>query len=211
MKVPTAQGWWAGMMPLIASAGLALVVGFGLGRATAPVAESQPVQSQKVSEPAEEELEALQPSNPAEESVVSAKDVMQAAAISAPRQRDRALDDVLDKANLDEVKKALAWAEALPDGPMKKAAMEKILERWGELDGAGATAYAMQVYEQTGNSALVRDALEGWARKDPQGAINQLNNLELNDRLGRDIRQDLVGQWTEANPAAAAEIGRAHV
>ncbi|NDF17637.1 MAG: hypothetical protein EB079_06700, partial [Verrucomicrobia bacterium] len=106
--------------------------------------------------------------------------------------------------------KALSWAESLPDGPMKKAALEKILERWGELDGPGASAYGMQVYEQTGNPGLLRDALEGWARKDPQGAINQLASLGLNDRLQGDIRRDLVGQWTEQNPAAASAYATAN-
>ena len=155
-------------------------------------------------------LEPMRTVSQSAQETVSANDVIQAASIGAPRQRDRALEDVLGKANLEEVKKALAWAEALPDGPMKKAALEKIVERWGELDGAGATAYAMQVYDQTGNSGLVRDALEGWARKDPQGAINQLSNLELGDRLSRDIRRDLVGQWTELNPAAAATYASAN-
>ena len=204
MKLPTGQNWWAGMMPLVASAGLALVVGFGLGRVTAPSEVIHSPVAEKKAEIAEEKQEMLEAATQADEKTASANDVIQAATISVPRQRDRALEDVLDKASLEEVRKALAWAEALPDGPMKRAALEKIVERWGELDGAGATAYAMQIYGQTGNSGLLRDALEGWARKDPQGAINQLSNLELGDRLARDIRRDLVGQWTELNPAAAA-------
>ena len=210
MKSPATQGLWAGMVPLLGSAGVALVVGFGLGRATAPTEVFHSPVVGKNTENTEEKQELPETTTPTEEKTASASDVMQAAAISAPRQRDRALEDVLDKAGLEEVKKALAWAEALPEGPMKKAALEKIVERWGELDGAGATAYAMQIYGQTGNSGLLRDALEGWARKDPQGAINQLSSLEVNERLARDIRRDLVGQWTEQNPAAAASYASAN-
>lgn len=210
MKIPATGSLWAGMVPVVAASGIALVVGFGLGRATAPSALSRSPIAEKDIEKPEEKQELFETATPADDKTASASDVIQAAAISVPRQRDRALEDVLDKASLDEVKKALAWAEALPDGPMKKAALEKIVERWGELDGAGATAYAMQIYGQTGNSGLLRDALEGWARKNPQGAINQLNSLELGDRLVRDIRRDLVGQWTELNPIAAATYASAN-
>ncbi|NBS54757.1 hypothetical protein EBT23_04240 [bacterium] len=210
MKTPATGSLWAGLVPVVAASGIALVAGFGLGRATAPSALSRSPIAEKDIEKPEEKQETDDSERMASKEAASAADVMQAAAINAPRQRDRALEDVLGKASLEEVKKALAWAEALPDGPMKKAALEKILERWGELDGTGATAYAMQVYEQTGNSGLLRDALEGWARKDPQGAITQLGSLELGDRLARDIRRDLVGQWTELNPAAAAGYASAN-
>lgn len=205
MKRPTLGGLWAGMMPVVVAAGISAGAGFGLGRMTAPSPVPVPGETTVTApEKKEQELIPTVISEEQKEKVSSAQEVMKAAYLPTPRQRDRALDDVLERANLEEVKKALAWADALPDGPMKKAAMEKILERWGELDGAGATTYAMQVYDQTGNSGLLRDALEGWARKDPQGAITQLQNLGLNERLARDIRGDLVGQWAEANPSAAA-------
>jgi len=194
------------MVPMASAAGVALIAGFGLGRVTAPEPVKEPgnFHQAKVQPEEERENESAAPVETGVGKSTSAADVIQAASLGSPRQRDRALDDVLEKASLEEVKKALAWAEALPEGPMKKAALEKILERWGELDGAGATAYGLQAYNQTGNPGLLRDALEGWARKDPQGAINQLPKLGLNDRLQTDIRRDLVGLWTEQNPAGAA-------
>ena len=191
---------------MAAASGVALVAGFGLRRMTAPESASQDSKGfpAQISQEEQTESDLQFSSHESTGQSTSAAEVIQAASLESPRQRDRAMEDVLAKANLDEVKKALAWAEALPEGPMKKAALEKILERWGELDGAGATAYGLQAYNQTGNPGLLRDALEGWARKDPQGAINQLPNLGLNDRLQSDIRRDLVGQWTEQNPAGAA-------
>lgn len=210
MKSSVAGDLWAGMMPVVVASGVALAAGFGLGRVTAPGVESSAARQKQVTSEVEKEAGSPEPAFPTQENTDAAQDVMQAASVPNSRQRDRALDDVLAKANLDEVKKALAWAESLPDGPMKKAALEKILERWGELDGPGATAYAMQAYEQTGNAGLLRDALEGWARRDPQAAITQLGNLGLSDRLSRDIRGDLVGQWTEDNPVAAAAYAAAN-
>ena len=210
MKTLGLAGLWASLIPVATATGIGMVVGFGLGRVTSSPPISVVVPPTETAREVQREPKATGFSEDGEEKTSSAQEVMQAAAIPSPRQRDRALDDVLEKAGLEDVKKALAWAEALPDGPMKKAALEKILERWGELDGPGATAYGMQAYAQTGNPGLLRDALEGWARKDPLGAINQMGSLGLNERLQADIRRDLVGQWTEQNPMAAATYASAN-
>lgn len=205
-------GWWAGMVPLVAASGFALVLGFGLGRMTATGDGSGEKAGGEVNVAREDGSEgepAWQAVEP-EAKDVSAADVARAAAVGSPRQRERALEDVLAKADLEEVKKALEWANSLPEGPMKKAALEKIIKRWGELDGAGATAYAAQVYGETGNANLLREALAGWAEKDPQGAINQLATLGLGEGLQRDIRRDLLEQWADANPAAAAAYASAN-
>ena len=200
------------MTPSLAAAGLALVTGFGLGRLTAPggAPSPEPAALAGQGQEAAEEAEPVWLVSEAEAKTVSAADVAGAAAIGSPRQRDRALEDVLAKASLEEVKKALEWANALPEGPMKKAALEKILKRWGELDGPGATAYAMQAYQETGNANLLREAMAGWAEKDPQAAVNQLASLGVSDGLMRDIRGDLLEQWADLNPSAAAVYASAN-
>jgi len=199
------------MVPMAAASGVALVAGFGLGRVTAPAAA--PASKTKAVAEAEVDQEkdeaAWQNTEPAVEAS-SAADIANAAAIGSPRMRERALEDVLAKADLAEVMKALAWAKTLPEGPMKKAALEKILKRWGELDGAGATAYAVQAYQETGNANLLREALTGWANKDPQAAVNQLASLGLSDGLQGDIRRDLLEQWADLNPGAAASYAVAN-
>ncbi|MFZ9875043.1 MAG: hypothetical protein ACO3E8_06715 [Candidatus Methylacidiphilales bacterium] len=204
MKAPLVGGLWAGVLPVAAASGIALVAGFGLGRVTAPPPGPERAAISPTKAKEEVEAEPQWQTAETEAKTASAADVARAAAVGSPRQRERALEDVLSKATLDEVKKALAWAESLPEGPMKKAALEKILKRWGELDGPGATAYAAQVYSETGNANLLREALAGWGEKDPQGAINQLGSLGLSDGLQGDIRRDLLEQWADLNPAAAA-------
>lgn len=206
MKIPISGSVWSGVTPALAAGSLALVVGFGVGRVTAP--SSVPViKPEQVAGSASKEDEKQEPvwqTPEAETTRSSAAEVAGAAAIGSPRQRERALEEVLSKANLEEVKKALAWASSLPEGPMKKAALEKILKRWGELDGPGATAYATQIYNETGNASFLREALAGWAEKDPQGAVNQLARLDLGEGLQRDIQRDLLEQWADLNPVAAA-------
>jgi hypothetical protein len=200
------------MTPTLAAAGISLLVGFGLGRVTAPPVgtgknpdlETQPSADEaEKQEPAWQTLEALPQG-------VTTRDVATAASLGSPRQRERALEDILSKANLKEVKEALEWANGLPDGPMKKAALEKILRRWGELDGPGATAYAAQIYNETGNPNLLREALSGWVQNDPQGAVNQLASLGLSDGLKSDIRRDLLEEWANLNPGAAAAYAAAN-
>jgi len=194
------------MVPMVAASGVALGLGFGLGRVTAPSAGPER-KVDRVAKASPEEIADAEPAWQTAETGVkrsTAADVAGAAAIGSPRQRERALEEVLSKAGLEEVRKALEWANALPDGPMKKAALEKILKRWGQLDGPGATAYASQVYAETGNPSLLREALSGWAEKDPQAAVNQLAAMGLSEGLQRDIRGDLLKQWADLNPAAAA-------
>lgn len=203
MKVPALA---SGMAPWLIASGMALVVGFGLGRITAPSPLSE-ADSAGVGKKSGSDQEETGPAWQAVETGTenaSAARVASAAALGSPRQRDRALEDVLAKASLEDLKQALAWAEGLPEGPMKKAALEKILKRWGELDGPGATAYAVQAYQETGNPNLLREALAGWANKDPQAAVSQLASLGLSEGLQRDIRRDLLEQWADLNPAAAA-------
>ncbi len=212
MKIRPVPSLGSGLLPLAATAVIACGAGFGLGRMTAPSgADSAKGDSGGVNSGDEARgRESSWESVGSRETVANEESVARAASIGNPRQRDRALEDVFAKAGLDEVKKALAWAESLPDGPMKKAALEKILKRWGELDGAGAAAYAVKVYEETGNAGLLREALAGWAEKDPQGAMKQLESLGLGDGLRRDIRRDLLGQWTDQNPVAAATYAAAN-
>jgi hypothetical protein len=68
----------------------------------------------------------------------------------------------------------------------------------------------MQAYQETGNANLLREAMAGWAEKDPQGAVNHLASLGLSEGLQGDIRRDLLEQWADLNPAAAASYAVAN-
>ena len=191
---------------MAASVGVALVVGFGVGRVSAPSSPtgSEEVEAKKLAKEAEESEEPKWQSVEGSDKSELISDLAGAAAIGSLKERARTLEDVLAKAGLEDVKKALAWANALPDGPMKKSALAKIMERWGQLDGPGAVAYAAQLYAETGNASLIREALKGWATKDPKTAYQQAAELGLSKGLQRDIRYELLTQWAEQNPSDAA-------
>jgi hypothetical protein len=65
-------------------------------------------------------------------------------------------------------------------------------------------AYAAELYAETGNASLIREALKGWATKDPKTAYQQAAELGLSKGLQRDIRYELLTQWAEQNPGDAA-------
>ena len=136
--------------------GVSLVFGFALGRVTlSPNRDLEEGTNQKgtTSEAGEDRADW---NGAGSSDDLSMGAFASAAAIGNPRDRDRALQDSLSKATLTDIKKALSWAESLPDGPMKRAALARILERWGQLDGPAAVAYASQVYVETGSASLLR-------------------------------------------------------
>ncbi len=197
---------------IISVAGITLLVGFGLGRVTSPNSSEGNLPGGRVGKifdrDGDEGSASASLINASSDnksgSAFSEQKLQQAISLSNPRLRERGMEEILARANLDEVKRALKWAESLPDGPGKKAAMADILERWAQMDGLGATNYAAQLYESTGNAGPLREALKGWAQTDPNRALQQLQSMGLADGLKADIRTDLVAQWTEQSPQTAA-------
>jgi len=191
---------------------LILLLGFGVGRVTAPQADRGNLSrgmAGKILDPDGDEVPLVDASRGSSsqlsgESTLTEQRLQQLSAMTNPRLRERSMEDALAHANLDEVKRALKWAESLPDGPGKKAAMADILERWAQMDGSGAADYAAQLYDATGNAGPLREALQGWAQVNPGAALQKLQSLGLSDGLKADIRTDLVAQWTEQNPQGAA-------
>ena len=189
--------------PMVGIVGISLVLGFALGRVTFSTNRDLAESKNKRGTSSEVGVGRADWKGTGSSEDLSVGAFASAASIGNPRDRDRALQESLSKATLTDIKKALAWAESLPDGPMKRAALAKILERWGQLDGQGAVAYASQVYAETGSASLLREALQGWATKNPQAAIEQTSTLGLSDSLQRDFRRDLLEQWADQNPAGA--------
>lgn len=197
---------------LLSGAGVILLVGFGVGRLTVPQADREKLShgvAGKLSDPDGDDVSLKNASYAAvskssAENILTEQKLQQLSALSNPRLRERGMEEALTHANLDEVKRALKWAESLPDGPGKKAAMADILERWAQMDGLGATDYAAQLFDTTGNAGPLREALQGWAQANPNAALQKLQSLGLSDGLKADIRTDLVAQWTEQNPQGAA-------
>lgn len=185
-----------------------MAVGFGAGRMTAPDSngnaqdDSKPaiVQTNTVSETAPHGSVAtvIQGRETTDE------DLNKALGSSNPKTRSRKLENALAEASLDDVKKAMEWAKNLPDGPAKRAAMSKVMARWGELEGSAATTYAAQVMSQTGNPNLLREALKGWGETDPKASIQYAQGINGNNGMKGDVIRTVLQDWANQNPQEAA-------
>jgi hypothetical protein len=94
--------------------------------------------------------------------------------------------------------------------------MAKVMERWGQLEGPKAVAYAEKLFAESGNPDLLKDAMRGWGQTDPQASIAYTQAMEVGDGIRRDITRDLFRDWADRNPQGAAsyaasnpmEVGR---
>lgn len=191
------------------------MVGFGLGRMTAskaPLTEKrsglaeQTIQASDV--PVAETGVAVRAegSGPANSLAL----LQQTVGMTNPKTRDREMENALSRASLEEVRKALEWASTLPDSAARRALLGKIMERWGQLDGANAAAYGEKILAETGNPQLLRDAVRGWGQSDPNGAMQYAQSLAAGDGIKRDISRDLLRDWADRSPEAAAAYAAAN-
>jgi len=186
-----------------------MALGFGIGRVTAP-REGPPKQQMVKSHEAFDGIEvASVEARSAEEgggihSGSSLDRIKHTLGMSNPKTRDREMENALSQASLEEVKKALEWASALPEGAAQRALMGKIMERWGQLDGLNAAAYGEKVFADTGNPQLLKDAIRGWGQSDPGGSIQYTQSMSASVGVRRDISRDLFRDWADRSPQEAA-------
>lgn len=214
--------WWF----WLGTVAMAMAVGFGLGRLTGPEAAegmgkraigSSPKMGQGEKESGDKETNHLGREGQASASVEER--FARALVMGDPKTRDRELENSLSQASLAEVKRALDVALGLPESAGKRAAMAKVMERWGQLEGPKAVAYAEKLFAESGNPDLLRDAMRGWGQTDAQASIAYTQSMEVTDGIRRDIARDLFRDWADRNPQGAAayaasnqtEVGRGGV
>ena len=208
MKIPTSANT---LSPLLGIGAASLAIGFGAGRLTVPSESSRQVApAPGIAEKQEIRTPSAAPNTVPEVPVTAAsrkltKDVLAKTLGAAdPADRSKGLDALLAKADEGEVKQLLDWVIGMPDGAVKRVALGKVMQKWGELDGASASAYGVDAFQQTGNASLLRNALLGWAQSDPTSSIQYLQGLGLGRGLSNDFSRDILGVWSNVNPQAAA-------
>lgn len=131
-----------------------------------------------------------------------------------------------------DIKSAVAWTQALPDGPDKSRALVQLSERWvqsdphaaamyasvqnapgllntvvarwAELDPRQASAWANALPAGAERNAALVSAAATWAQKDPKAAAGYVGGLSTPD--AKTQAELAVGAvWTNADPAAAAK------
>jgi hypothetical protein len=212
MKLPISTD---GQLWFLAIAGIALCgTGFFAGRLTAPSATPSMEEAPAALPSPKQEIRSkeLRPTYAGvgadakanSKKKPSQEDLRKILENSNARERVRELEALLSKTDESGLKQLLNSVAVMPDSPAKRLAMGKMMQRWGELDGAAAAAYGIDNYQQSGNASLLRNALLGWAESDPASSMQYLQGLGLAHGLMNDFSRDVLGVWSNLNPQEAA-------
>jgi hypothetical protein len=202
-------------VPWFGTVVLAMALGFGLGKVTELTGNSTDKHFVESRDAVEQNGVASLEARPTEEaggvhSESALDQIKQTMGMSNPKTRDREMENALSHASLDEVMKALDWASALPEGVGKRSLISKIMDRWGQLDGVSAAAYAQKMFAETGNPQLLKDAIRGWGQTDPSASVQYTQSMAVSDGIKKDISRDLFRDWADRSPQAAAAYAAAN-
>lgn len=99
---------------------------------------------------------------------------------------------------------AAAWGEALPDGELKGAALDRVAGQYSREDPAAAAAWAAKYATTDYGARVVEEVGDTWAARDPKAAVEWLNTLA--EGQGRSEGTfSALRNWTRKDPLAASQ------
>lgn len=102
------------------------------------------------------------------------------------------------------VEKARHWAEKLPEGEAKKAAMSEVASKWVAEAAEDAATYALDQAAINPSNDLLRRTLSHWGYKDPKTCAQWItSHLEEDNQLTH--LSSAVSSWAEHEPDAASK------
>lgn len=99
---------------------------------------------------------------------------------------------------------ASLWAENLPDGAMRAAAMDRVAHDYVAVDPQGAAAWAERFAGEAHNARVIEEVGDEWAERDPVAAINWLDSLVAGKGKSAGL-SSAFGEWAKRDPQAASE------
>lgn len=122
---------------------------------------------------------------------------------------DKQAESYLETVAGEEMRKngpaaAAAWGEALPDGPIKGAALDRIAGEYARRDPAAASAWAAKFASTDYGAQVVEEIGQQWAGRDPKAAMAWLGTLQ--DGAGKSEGSfSALREWTQHDPMAASQ------
>jgi hypothetical protein len=123
------------------------------------------------------------------------------ASLSSEQARHELLGQVLGAWSNAGWEAGLAWAQQLPESPLKEEALIHLSYRWLEVNPRDAVTYAASL--SACNSQLVATLASQWAMRDPSAAANWAANLP-DTAARRKILPSLIASWARQSPPDAA-------
>lgn len=99
---------------------------------------------------------------------------------------------------------AALWAQGLPDGELKGAAMDRVANNFVNRDPEAAAAWAQQFAGESYAARVIEEVGDEWAERNPVAAVDWLESLPS----GRGQSMGLTsayGEWSRRDPVAAGE------
>jgi hypothetical protein len=99
---------------------------------------------------------------------------------------------------------AAVWADSLPNGALKGAAMDRIAEAYSRKDPVAAANWAQSQAAEPYASRTIEQIGRRWAEQDPVSAVGWLENLPAGNGQISGLRS-AFGDWEDRDPAAASQ------
>jgi len=121
----------------------------------------------------------------------------------------RLVQQVAQQWSASESQAAVKWAETLPDGPARIAAINTTIQALAKFDGPGAWE-AVTTY-QPDNASAAATVISNWSQTDPTGAAEAFTNYSLqgDDDPESDFRQQAIASiarnWLAQDAQAASQ------
>ncbi|MFZ0616143.1 MAG: hypothetical protein WAN16_06800 [Chthoniobacterales bacterium] len=119
-------------------------------------------------------------------------------------EKSDAIGSVASSWGFQDFAAAKAWVESLPPGTLRNRAMDHILYGLARKDPATAMGIASSLPGDQGISSQ-RYALNEWADKDADAALNYVSKLPNGDAKDRALNQ-MIYKIAENNPAKAIDL-----
>lgn len=98
---------------------------------------------------------------------------------------------------------AIQWAENLPDGPLRGAALDRVAGSYVREDPQAAAAWAEKFVSTPHGGRVIEEVADEWAERDPVAAVSWLDKLP--ESAGRSEGMfSALQEWTQRDPTAAS-------
>lgn len=117
---------------------------------------------------------------------------------------DRRFSSVMRNWVHREPKMAVAWANGLPDGMLKKAALDSVARSWPDVDRVGAEAWVNGLPEGPLKTLGMLEVIDMLVRKEPEEAFTWIKRLPEGDQAAG--YRKLFSYWSRNNPDRVLEL-----
>ena len=126
----------------------------------------------------------------------------EAEARGAFKYMDMITERMLDKSSVGD---SVKWAETLPEGNVRTAALHRIATDFAGENPEAAAAWAGAMTENEGGTKVVYEVADEWAERDPAAAVAWLETLPDGDAKSYGMAAALTEWVKRGDPVAASE------